>query len=137
MFTVVGRLSNKSLVKSGVSENGAWRIIQFLVEKTRRGKQIKIPITAKGKLAELIDGIALREKITVRFFIEGKEYKGKYYTDCVAIEIEKYTPKAKFQYASSIGKEPTELDFELTQDNHLFMTKKNNETKNDNNGNES
>ena len=64
MFTVSGILSDKSLVKTGVSEHGAWKITQFLIEKTRRKKKIKIPITAKGALANKIDTIAIGERLT-------------------------------------------------------------------------
>jgi len=50
MFIVTGKLSNKSNIKTGVSEKGAWKIINFLIEKTRKRKPIKIPITAKEKI---------------------------------------------------------------------------------------
>jgi hypothetical protein len=36
-------------------EKGTWRIIQFLIKKTRNKKIETIPFTAKGKLADKID----------------------------------------------------------------------------------
>lgn len=122
MFTVTGKLSDKSLVKSGVSEKGAWRIIVFLIEKTRKRKVIKIPITAKGKLAERIDNIAIGEKLTVRFFIEGNKYNDKYFTNCIAIEIDKYVPKKIFEHGQvTFGNEVfDENQMEFKDDRHLF-----------------
>lgn len=122
MFVVSGKLSDKSLIKSGVSEKGAWRVIVFLIEKTRKRKPIKIPIVAKGKLAEKIDGIMVGEKLTVRFFIEGKKFNDRYYTDCIAIEIEKYTPKAKYQYGQVMVNDQVfqEGSEEFLPDSHLF-----------------
>jgi hypothetical protein len=116
MFIVTGKLSNKSNIKTGVSEKGAWKIINFLIEKTRKRKPIKIPITAKGKLAEKIESIALGEKIVVKFYIEGKKYNDKYFTDCVAIDIDKYVPKSKVLYGNV-----RDNDFEFTKDNNLFQ----------------
>ena len=122
MFTVTGKLSDKSLVKSGVSEKGAWKIIVFLIEKTRKRKAIKIPITAKGKLAERIDNIAIGEKLTVRFFIEGNKYNDKYFTNCIAIEIDKYVPKKTFEHGQvTFGNEVfNENEIEFKDDRHLF-----------------
>lgn len=116
MFVVTGKLSDKSFVRTGVSEKGAWKIIHFLIEKTRRRKVIKIPLMAKGKLAEKIEGIAVGEKIVVHFFIEGKKYNEKYFTDCVATEIDKFVPKSKIKYDFDIKTS----DFEFEKDINLF-----------------
>ena len=116
MFVVTGKLSNKSIIKAGVSEKGSWKIINFLIQKTRNRKPIKIPIIAKGKLAEKIDSIPLGEKVVVRFFIEGKKFNDKYYTDCIATDIEKFVSKTKIM----LGMHKDE-DFEFTKDNTLFQ----------------
>jgi len=125
MFTVTGKLSGKSVVKSGQSEKGTWRIIQFLIKKTRNKKMETIPFTAKGKLADKIDDIILGEKISVRFFIEGNKYGDKYFTNCIAVEVEKYVKKDKYKYGSvSFG---NELYYDQTEnlikDNNLFNQK--------------
>ena len=125
MFIVTGKLSGKSVVKYGQSERGAWKIIQFLVKKTKNRKPITIPLTAKGKLAEKIESIALGEKITVNFFIEGNKYNDKYYTNCIATEVEKYIRKDKYKYGSvTFGNEVYEdkNDY-LLIDNNLFNQK--------------
>jgi hypothetical protein len=122
MFIVTGKLSGKSVVKSGQSENGTWRIIQFLIKKTRNKKLENIPFTAKGKLAEKIDGILLGERITIRFFIEGSKYGDKYFTNCIATEVEKYVKKDKYKYGSvSFGNDLYNDETEnLLKDNNLF-----------------
>jgi hypothetical protein len=119
MFSVIGRLSNKSYIKTGVSEKGAWKIISFLIQKTRKRKPIKIPIIAKGKLAEKIESIAIGEKLLIQFYIEGKKFNNKYYTDCIATEIDKYVPKSKI----FVGQHKDD-DFEFTKDNNLFQYNK-------------
>jgi hypothetical protein len=122
MFVTTGKLSAKSLIKEGVSEKGAWKVIMFLLEKTRKRKPIKIPIIAKGKLASLIDSTMIGEKITVKFYIEGKKFNEKYFTDCVAIEVEKYVPKAKYEHGhvSFNGEVLDERHDILKEDNNLF-----------------
>ena len=123
MFVVTGKLSGKSFIKQGVSEKGAWKIITFLIDKTRNRKPIKIPITAKGKLADKIEQIPAGEKLVVRFFIEGKKYNDKYFTECVAYEIEKYVPKAKYRgyfNANAFTEREDERDFEFGKDLTLF-----------------
>jgi hypothetical protein len=125
MFIVTGKLSGKSVIKSGQYENGTWRVIQFLIKKTRNKKPELIPFTAKGKLAEKIDSIAIGEKITISFFIEGSKYGEKYYTNCIATEVEKYIRKDKYKYGSvSFGNEQYEdKNDELRIDNNLYNQK--------------
>jgi hypothetical protein len=122
MFSTSGILTNKSLVKSGSTENGTWKIIQFLIKKTKFDKPIYIPITAKGNLAAKIDNIAIKEKIRVEFYIEGKEYNGKYYTECIATDIDKHIPKKKYEHGQvSFGNEVyDDRSDNLRTDNHLF-----------------
>ncbi len=125
MFVVTGKLSGKSVVKCGQSEKGSWKIIQFLIKKTKNRKPINIPLTAKGKLAEKIESIALGERITVKFFIEGNKYNDKIYTNCIATDVDKYIKKDKYQYgAVRFGDEVYEdkNDY-LLIDNNLFNQK--------------
>jgi hypothetical protein len=109
-------------MKSGITENGTWKVITFLIEKTRRKKPIKIPFVAKGKLAEKVESIVVGEKLTIRFYIEGKKYNDKYFTDCIAIEIDKFVTKSKYQFGSiAFGNEVFEDGHhELQKDNNLF-----------------
>jgi len=126
MFTVTGKLSNKSLIKSGVSDIGVWKVMMFLVEKTRNKKPIKIPFIAKGKMADKMDNIPVGEKVTVNFYIEGKPYNGKYFTDCIATEIDKYVPKKKWVHGqAAVGDEVFNDGSEnLNTDIHLFKEEK-------------
>ena len=107
-------------MKTGVSEKGTWRVINFCVEKTRRRKPIKIPIVAKGGLADKINEIALGEKITVKFFIEGKKYNDRYLTDCIALDVEKYVRRAKYGQTTFGDETYNENQFEFNKDNSLF-----------------
>jgi hypothetical protein len=121
MFTVTGKLSNKSVLKTGVSEHGTWRVLNFCIEKTRKRKPIKIPITAKGSLAAKINDIAIGEKIRVTFFIEGKKHNDRYITDCVAIDVEKHVRKSKhFGQESFHDLAKEEQRYEFTRDYSLF-----------------
>jgi len=118
MFFVTGKLSDKAFIKTGTSDYGKWTVIQFLITKKRKGKTIKIPITAKGKLAEKLDNFVVGEKLRIEFFIEGKEYNSKFYTECYAISIEKYVKK---QYFITHGNEMFEGEKDIIQiDNHIF-----------------
>lgn len=122
MFTVTGKLSNKSLVKSGVSENGAWKIVVFIIEKTRHRNIIRMPFTAKGKLANIIDDIPVGERLTIDFYIDSKKFNGKYYTDCIATCIEKYVPKKKYihgqvSFENQVFIDNTDI---IQKDLHLF-----------------
>lgn len=96
MFFVTGKIVSKSLVKSGVSEKGAWKMITFLIEKTKHKKKIKIPFVAKGKLAEKVSEIVLGQRITIQFYIFGREHGGNYYPNVVATDVEKYVKKPKY-----------------------------------------
>lgn len=119
MFVVTGKLSDKSFIRTGVSEKGAWKIIHFLIEKTRKRKIIKIPLIARGKLAEKLDGISVGEKVVINFFIEGKKYNDKYFTDCIATDIDKFVPKSRVRFDPNIK----DSDFEFNKDINLFNEK--------------
>jgi hypothetical protein len=124
MQKITGRLIHKSLVKSGKSEFGDWKIINFVIEKTFQKKKYKALFVAKGKWANFVDAIAYKERITVHFVIDSKEYApSKWGTDLRAIEIEKYvsknTPHVYFR-DELVNKE----DFEMKQDLHLPLTEK-------------
>ena len=131
MFIVTGKLSNKSLIKSGVSDKGAWKIVMFLIEKTMNRKPIKIPLIAKGKLADKLDDIPIGERLKVQFFIEGKPYNGKYYTDCIATDIDKFVPKKKWVHGQvSYGNESFSDGSEfLNKDTNLFKQENEEENK--------
>lgn len=120
MFTVTGKLSNKAVLKTGVNEHGSWKVLNFCLEKTRKRKPIKIPFTAKGALAEKINQIALGEKVVITFFIEGKKYKDKYFTDCIVTEVEKYVKKAKYGQVTYGDKTYNDAEYEFQKESSLF-----------------
>ena len=95
MLKLNGRLISKSLIKSGVSEHGEWKIIEFVIERTYNRKKIKIAFTTGGKRAELVNSIEYKERITVTFIPSCfySEKHNKHFTELKAIEIEKYVKK--------------------------------------------
>lgn len=120
MLRIIGKLEGKSLIHEGVSEHGAWHIVRFFVEKTFRKKKIKIVFIAKGKLANLVFNIPLKEKIDIRFFPNCKEVNTKWYTELQAISVEKYVP-LNHQYITTVNNEVKySPNFELGNDLQLF-----------------
>ncbi|HWY13071.1 MAG TPA: DUF3127 domain-containing protein [Bacteroidia bacterium] len=131
MFKVIGKLVGKSLIKEGVSGEGrAWKIVQFLIEKTKNKKLIKIPFIAKGKLAEKVETIPYGERIKIEFFIKGSEYNKKWFTDAIATDVDKFVSKKKYEHGSvSYNNEAfNNADDFLNTDLQLF-SKENTETK--------
>ena len=127
MFFVTGKIVNKSLIKNGVSDKGSWKIITFLIEKTKNKKKIKLPFTAKGSLAEKVSEISLGQKVRVEFYIVGREYNGRYYPDVIATDIEKYVNKKK-SYPVHIGDETfVSSDNFLNSELQLFKNDENNQ----------
>lgn len=95
MQEITGRLIYKSLVKSGKSEFGEWRIINFVIEKTFKGKRYQALFVAKGKWANFIDAVPHKERLRVNYIIDSKEFApSKWGTDLRVVEVEKYIKKA-------------------------------------------
>ena len=61
---VNGKLVSKSLIKSGKSERGEWRIIEFVIQRTYNKKKIKVAFIASGKNADLVNNIEYNERIS-------------------------------------------------------------------------
>jgi hypothetical protein len=124
MQKIIGRMVHKSLVKSGKSEFGDWKIINFVIEKTFKKKKYKALFVAKGKWADFVDAIAYKERITVYYVIDSKEYApSKWGTDLRVVEVEKHVPKGTphvYFGNELVNKE----DFEMKQDLHLPLTEK-------------
>ncbi len=93
MNKITGRLIHKSLIKKGQGQFGEWKIVEFMIEKSFQKKKYKALFAAKGKWADFIEQVPVKEKITVHYIIDSKEFKGRWFTDLRAIEIEKYVKK--------------------------------------------
>lgn len=125
MLRIIGKLSDKSLFREGVSEHGKWRIVKFIIEKTRQRKKIKIVFTAKGRLADLVFSIPLKEKLDIHFFPDCKEANGNWYTELQVISVEKYIPLSKQHYIMDGDHLTIAPELALKTDLQLFdITKK-------------
>lgn len=120
MLKLNGKLISKSLIKSGVSERGAWKLIEFVIQRTYNKKKITIAFTAIGKITELINSIEMKERITVTF-IPDCHYSAKHnkhFTELKAIEVEKYVKKNNRDTYFN-GEKLNQSDYELKITNEL------------------
>src|SRR3954469_19317222 len=119
MLKITGKLISKSIMKTGDNAFGKWRIITFILEKTYNKKKYKMMFVAKGKWADFANDIIPKERVTIHFIVDSKEYApGKWGTDLQAIEIEKYVSrKTPFVYLNNdlVNKE----DFDMNKDLQL------------------
>ncbi len=120
MLKLNGRLVSKSLIKSGESEFGKWKIIEFVIQRTFKKEKIKIAFTANGKNADLINSIDYKERITVTFIPKCNyvEKYNKHFTELKAIEIEKYV-KQNNKDVYFNNERVNESDYQLRMDNQL------------------
>ncbi len=79
MNKITGRLIHKSIVKKGSGQFGEWRITEFMIEKSYKKKKYKALFTAKGKWSDFIETVPYKEKITIHYLIESKEYKSRWF----------------------------------------------------------
>ncbi len=120
MFKVNGRLVSKSLIKSGVSERGAWQIIEFVITRTFNKKKYKLAFTAFGKKADLVNNIEYKERITVTFVPDCffSEKHTKHFTELKVIDVEKYVKKKMYDINFN-GEKLNQSDYELKLTNEL------------------
>lgn len=120
MLELNGRLVSKSLIKSGVSQHGEYRIIEFVIERTYNKKKIKVAFTAVNKKADLVNDISFKERIKVTFVPSCfySEKHNKHFTELKAIEVEKYVPKNKVDIYYN-RERLNDSDYDLKRDNQL------------------
>lgn len=127
MQKISGTLIFKSTVKTGVNDFGSWSIINFVLQKTFQKKKYYMLFVAKGKRARFIESVPIKERLTVHYIIDSKEYKPqKWATDLIATEIEKYVPKKHISVVFN-SEEHNPINPEITPDLQLDFNKKNNE----------
>ncbi len=108
----------KSLIKSGTSEWGTWRIVEFMIERTYNKKKIKILFVARGKWATFIEGVPYKERILVEYVPDLKQHGTKYFQDLKVTNIEKYVSK-KTPHVYFEDKLVNRKDFEMDTDLQL------------------
>ncbi len=105
----------KSLIKSGTNEWGAWRIVEFIIERTYMKKKLQILFVARGKWATFIETVPIKERISVEYIPELKQYGTKRFQDLKATNIEKYV-KRKTAAVYFGGELVNKSDFEINPD---------------------
>ena len=117
MFSTIGIIKGKSLLMQGESENGKWKTINFGLKKQFNKKKTDVYFTAHGSLASTIEKIKVGEKVRIEFFPKSKEYKGRWFTELVAVSVEKYIQKSKLianEEAPALGiLKPSDFQFDL------------------------
>jgi hypothetical protein len=127
MQKITGRLIFKSLMKVGTNEFGEWKIVNFVLQKTFQKKKYNMLFVAKGKRAKFIESVPYKERLTVHYVIDSKEYKpSKWATDLIAVEIEKYAPTNPIHVRFG-EQEYKPIDPEINPDLQLDFNKKNDE----------
>lgn len=125
MQNISGRLISKSVVYTGQSARGSWRIIKFIIEKNICRKKRKIIFTSSGATADFVDLIPIKEKIKISYFPECKDLgNNRWVTDLKAISVEKYISKKTTAIYNDSGDimNPHEIDF--TPENKLDFNPK-------------
>lgn len=121
MLKLTGRIIAKTLIKEGESSYGKWQLVQFIIVKQHNKEKKKIVFTALGKIANQVQDIQLKERITVYFEPKCNEYNNRWFTELKATEVVKYIKKDKTWFARQEGAEPLiEIDYTLTKNNQLF-----------------
>ncbi len=122
MQKIIGKLVGKSLVKTGISENGNWSLVNFFIEKTHDKKKIKIIFTAMGKKVAFIDSLVIGERLSIQYFPKCKERNGYWNTELIVIDVVKHVKRTAI---------PVSLNGEVVNKED-FLPKQNNEIKFDN-----
>jgi len=96
MLTISGRIKSKNILKSGVSEKGEWKIIEFSIAKQYNEEQLQIAFVALGKVAEIVDTMPLKRKVTINFLPKCKMFNNKWYTELKVLTIEDWKKKEPY-----------------------------------------
>ncbi len=121
MQKIIGKLVGKSLIKTGVSDNGNWSVINFFIEKTHDKKKIKIMFTAMGKKVTIVDSLVIGERLVINYFPKCKENKGYWNTDLIVIDVAKHVKRTAIPVSLN-GEVVNKEDFLPKQNNEIKFT---------------
>jgi hypothetical protein len=96
MYWFIGNLVKRTVLKTGVSSKGQWRIIEFICEKKHKGEKKKFCFVAFGKQADFLNELSSKSRLEINFFPECKEHGGKMFTQLKVLEIKKHTKQRKW-----------------------------------------
>jgi hypothetical protein len=118
VLKIIGKIVGKSPMKNGENERGKWNLINFFIEKTINKKKEKIVFTAMGRKADIVNNIAIGERLVVHFYPKSKENKGYYNTDLIVTEVDKHIKRTAIAVKLD-GEVVNEEEFVLKQDNEM------------------
>lgn len=109
MYQEKGTISFKGKVESGVSKSGAnWANQTIVIEKTTYGGNKKIlAFEVPGDRIDMVAGIPVGQEVTVDFYIQSREYNGRFYTKCVAMNITTGSEEEPVPSQTSVPSQPS------------------------------
>ena len=118
MLKIIGKLVGKTQMKYGENERGKWNLLSFFIEKTINKKKEKIVFTAMGRKADVLNNIAIGERLVVHFYPKSKENKGYYNTDLIVTEVDKHIKRTAIPVKLN-GDVVNEEEFILKKDDEI------------------
>lgn len=86
---ISGVLYKKMPIQTGVGKTGnSWSKMDFIIDfQDEMGNYKKLALSAWGERVDLLERIAVGEKMTIQFDIASREYNDRWYTDITARRI--------------------------------------------------
>lgn len=95
MFDIAGYVVKKRTVKEDHNNYGVWRLAQVVVKVRYDGKDHEMCFDCVSPIAEKVLGLKKGDRVKIKFLIEAKEYKEKYYTNLKILFLEIVRRKSK------------------------------------------
>lgn len=128
MLKIIGKIVGKSLMKNGENERGKWNLINFFIEKTINKKKEKVAFTAMNRKADIINNIAIGEKLVIQFYPKCKERNGFWNTELIVIDIDKHVKRTAIPVKLN-GEVVNREEFYLQENNEIKFEEPKVETK--------
>lgn len=86
---ISGVLYKKMPIQTGVGKTGnSWSKMDFIIDfQDEMGNYKKLAMSAWGERVDLLERIAIGEKMTIQFDVASREYNDRWYTDITARRI--------------------------------------------------
>lgn len=105
-------------MKNGENERGKWNLINFFIEKTINKKKEKVAFTAMNRKADIINNIAIGEKLVIHFYPKCKERNGYWNTELMVIDVDKHVKRTAIPVKLN-GEVVNKEEFYLQENNEL------------------
>lgn len=86
---ISGVLYKKMPIQTGVGKTGnSWSKMDFIIDfQDEMGNYKKLALSAWGERVDLLERIAVGEKLSIQFDVASREYNDRWYTDITARRI--------------------------------------------------